>query len=83
MTGDFETHPVGTAERMHQMGVVGVRAAEIIEGIAQDLKDSETIDGEWPDEDTYNAHKEYDELITIAGHLRALCGPTPKAVGRG
>lgn len=72
---DFETHPIGTAERLRRLGVIGVSAAEILEGLAQDLKDSETINGEWPEEDEFNARADYDEWTATAGFLRALCAP--------
>jgi hypothetical protein len=72
---DVETHPAGTAERLRQLGVIGVRAAEIIEEVAQGLKDSESIGGEWPEEDIGGAHADYDEWTATAGFLRALCAP--------
>jgi len=77
---DFEIHPVGTAERLRRLGVIGVRAAELLEEFADELKQSETINGEWPEEDTYNARANYDEWTATAGYLRALCAPAETSV---
>lgn len=72
---DSEIHPAGTAERLRQFSIIGAHTAEILEEMAQDLKDSETINGEWPIEDQYNVHADYDDWTATAGYLRALCMP--------
>jgi hypothetical protein len=46
-------------------------AADVIEGLAQDLYEAETVDGEWP-EGTQTDQVEYRRLIKLAGDLRAL-----------
>lgn len=72
---DFETHPVGTAERLRRLGVIGVRAAELLEEFADELKESETFNGEWPSDEISDARQAYDEWMATAATLRALCAP--------
>lgn len=45
-------------------------AADVIEGLAQDLYEAETVDGEWP-EGTQADQVEYRRLIKLADDLRA------------
>lgn len=75
-----ELHPVGTAERLRRLGVIGTRAAELLEAEAQALKESRTIDGEWPEEEA-EVREVYDDWIATAGYLRALCLPPETAPG--
>jgi len=85
-SGDFETHPAGTAKRLSDILPVALHAAEILEHEAEALKCSHTVNGKWlPDKDDIDAaaHAEHNDWLRTARRLRELCGPTPKAVGRG
>jgi hypothetical protein len=72
---DFEIHPVGTAERLRQLGIIGVRAAELLEEEAKLLFESHKICGieTWIEDDP--TKEVYDEFLATAGYLRALCAP--------
>jgi hypothetical protein len=73
---DFETHPVGTAERLRRLGVIGPMAAELLESQANDIQEGETVNGEWGDDVFSQDVKEACEtLAAVAAHLRVLCAP--------
>ncbi len=50
-----------------------IRAAELLEELAEDLEDSHTVDGVWKLDDQYDSSAafEHAELVTVAQKLRA------------
>jgi len=75
-TDDFEIHPVGTAERLRRLGILGPMAADLLESQANDIHENETVNGEWGDDVfSQDAKEAHETFATVAAHLRALCAP--------
>ena len=73
---DFEIHPVGTAERLRRLGILGPMAADLLESQANDIHENETVNGEWGDDVfSQDAKEAHETFSTVAAHLRALCAP--------
>ena len=74
---DFEKHPVGTAERLRRLGIIGPMAADLLESQANDIHENETVNGEWGDDVfSRDAKEAHETFATVAAHLRALCAAT-------
>lgn len=58
-----------------------IRAAELLEELAEDLEASHTVDGVWKLDDQYDSDAafEHAELITVAQKLRAREAANVKA----
>jgi len=76
MTGDFEIHPAGTAERLRRLAIIGPAAADLLDEESQLIFELETVDGEFDPANpcSCSAKETYETMKTLAAHLRALCG---------
>ena len=73
---DFEVCPVGTQERLRRLAIIGPQAAGMLEELAEELKNSEGLGDDWPDDPEGSAAQAtHDEWIATAAWLRSLCTP--------